>query len=192
MPVKTDQDQSNRIVLSRRGFLTATAGLAMGLAAPGAIASVASAPARDRELAFYNTHTGEKLTATFWSDGKYLDDGIEEISWLLRDHRAEQANSMDPKLLDLLHRLQQKVGHPGEFHVISGYRSPATNQMLAKRSSGVAKRSYHMLGQAIDVRLPGFDTAQLKKAAIALKGGGVGYYSSSDFVHLDVGRVRFW
>ena len=99
---------------------------------------------------------------------------------------------MDPKLLDLLHQLQEKVEHQGEFHVISGYRSPATNEMLSKRSSGVAKRSYHMLGQAIDVRLPGFDIQQLKKAAIALKGGGVGYYSSSDFVHLDVGRVRYW
>lgn len=168
------------------------AGAAMTLAAPGAIASVAAAQVRDRELSFYNTHTGEKLSTTFWSDGNYLDDGIEEISWLLRDHRADASSDMDPKLLDLLHQLQTKVGHQGEFHVISGYRSPATNDMLAKQSSGVAKRSYHMLGQAIDVRLPGFDTRQLRQAAIELKGGGVGYYSSSDFVHLDVGRVRYW
>ena len=164
----------------------------MTLATPGVFASVASVAGRDRELSFYNTHTGEKLAATYWSDGNYLDDGIEEISWLLRDHRAGIANSMDPKLLDLLYQLQTKVDRSGEFHVISGYRSPGTNDMLSKRSNGVAKRSYHMLGQAIDVRLPGFDTRQLKKAAIALKGGGVGYYSSSDFVHLDVGRVRYW
>ena len=190
MSVKPDQDRN--IVLSRRGFLTTVAGAALSLAAPGVIASVASVPARDRELSFYNTHTGEKLTTTFWSGGQYLDDGIEEINWLLRDHRAEEASSMDPKLLDLLHQLQQKVGHQGEYHVISGYRSPATNKMLAKSSAGVAKRSYHMLGQAIDVRLPGFETSQLKKAAIAIKGGGVGYYSGSDFVHLDVGRVRYW
>ena len=190
MPEKAEKNQS--VVLSRRAFLTTAAGAALSLAAPGVIASVATAPQRDRELSFYNTHTGEKLTATFWADGKYQDDGIEEISWLLRDHRAEEANAMDPKLLDLLHRLQQNVEHSGEFHVISGYRSPATNKMLAKNSSGVAKRSYHMRGQAIDVRLPGFDTRQLKQAAVALKGGGVGYYSSSDFVHLDVGRVRYW
>ena len=177
-------------VLTRRGFLTTVAGAAMTLATPGVFASVAAA--RDRELSFYNTHTGEKLTATYWSKGKYLDDGIEEISWLLRDHRADTASAMDAKLLDLLHRLQHKVEQTGEYHVISGYRSPATNAMLAKQSSGVAKRSYHMLGQAIDVRLPGFDTAELKKAALALKGGGVGYYASSDFVHLDVGRVRTW
>ena len=190
MSVKADKNHP--VVLSRRAFLTSVAGAAMTLAAPGVFASVASTPQRDRELSFYNTHTGEKLTATYWSGGNYLDDGIEEISWLLRDHRAEEASAMDPKLLDLLYRLQQKVGQAGEFHVISGYRSPSTNKMLAKRSSGVAKRSYHMLGQAIDVRLPGYDTSGLKKAAVELKGGGVGYYASSDFVHLDVGRVRFW
>ncbi len=162
------------------------------MTAPGAIASVAAAPVCDRELSFYNTHTGEKLSATFWSDGDYLDDGLEQISWILRDHREGCAKPIDPKLLDLLHQLQAKVEHPGEFHVISGYRSPATNDMLSKHSSGVAKRSYHMLGQAIDVRLPGFDTRQLHKAAKSLKGGGVGYYASSDFVHVDTGRVRYW
>jgi len=185
-------EENNRIVLSRRSFLASVAGAAMSMAAPGVLASVAPAAVRDRKLSFYNTHTGEKLSTTFWSDGNYIDDGIEEISWLLRDHRAEQANTMDPKLLDLLYQLQAKVEHQGEFHVISGYRSPATNKMLSKSSSGVAKRSYHMLGQAIDVRLPGFDTRQLHKAAKSLKGGGVGYYASSDFVHLDVGRVRYW
>jgi len=186
---KKHQENSN-IQLSRRGFLTSIAGAAITLAAPNVIAS--AVPARDRELAFYNTHTGEKISATFWSDGNYLDDGIDEINWILRDHRAGIANPIDPKLLDLLYQLQAKVEHQGEFHIISGYRSPATNDMLNKRSSGVAKRSYHMQGKAIDVRLPGFDSSQLRKAAISLKGGGVGYYSSSNFVHLDVGRVRYW
>ena len=186
---KKHQENSN-IQLSRRAFLTTIAGAAVTLAAPNVIAS--AVPARDRELTFYNTHTGEKLSATFWSDGNYLDDGIDEINWILRDHRAGIATPIDPKLLDLLHQLQANVEHQGEFHIISGYRSPATNNMLNKNSSGVAKRSYHMQGKAIDVRLPGFDSRQLRKAAIALKGGGVGFYSSSDFVHLDVGRVRYW
>lgn len=186
---KKHQENSN-IQLSRRGFLTSIAATAITLAAPNVIAS--AVPARDRELAFYNTHTGEKISATFWSDGNYLDDGIDEINWILRDHRAGIANPIDPKLLDLLHQLQAKVEHQGEFHIISGYRSPATNDMLNKRSSGVAKRSYHMQGKAIDIRLPGFESSQLRKAAISLKGGGVGYYSSSNFVHLDVGRVRYW
>jgi uncharacterized protein YcbK (DUF882 family) len=182
--------ENGSILLTRRGFLTSVAGAAVSLAAPGVIASTASAG--DRELSFYNTHTGEKLCATFWSDGEYLDDAIEEIDWILRDHRADIASPIDPKLLDLLHQLQAKVDQQGEIHVISGYRSPATNDMLSKKSSGVAKRSYHMQGKAIDIRLPGFDSSKLHKAAVALKGGGVGYYSSSNFVHLDVGRVRYW
>lgn len=190
MAVKPEENR--QILLSRRGFLTSVAGVAVSLTAPGALASIATAPARDRELAFYNTHTGEKLSATFWSGGNYLDDGIEEISWLLRDHRADETSNMDRKLLDLLYTLQQKTGHVGEYHVISGYRSPATNAKLSKQSSGVAKRSYHMLGQAIDIRLPGYDTRELHRAARSLKAGGVGYYSRSDFVHVDTGRVRYW
>lgn len=186
---KKHQVNSN-IQLSRRGFLTSIAGAAVTLAASNVMSSAVQV--RDRELSFHNTHTGEKLSATFWSDGKYQEDSIEEINWILRDHRAGIASPIDPKLLDLLYQLQTKVEHKGEFHVISGYRSPATNDMLNKRSSGVAKRSYHMQGKAIDVRMPGFDSRQLHKAAISLKGGGVGYYSSSNFVHLDVGRVRYW
>jgi uncharacterized protein YcbK (DUF882 family) len=178
--------------LSRRDFLTSLTGVAVALAAPGGAIASAALPVRDRELSFYNTHTGEQLAATFWSDGKYLDDGIEAISWLLRDHRAGVAGPMDPELLNLLYQLQTSVDQKGQFHVISGYRSPKTNEMLAKRSAAVAKRSYHMQGKAIDVRLPGFDTQQLRKAALNLKAGGVGYYSKSDFVHLDVGRVRYW
>ena len=193
-------EKNNSMTLSRRGFLGSVAGAAITLASPAVIASSKPArdwstegsPAGDRELSFYNTHTGEKLKATFWSGGEYLDDGRKQIDWILRDHRAGVASAIDPKLLDLLFHLQAKVEHPGEFQIISGYRSPATNKMLSKKSSGVAKRSYHMQGKAIDVRLPGFDTKQLRKAALAMKGGGVGYYARSNFVHLDVGRVRYW
>jgi uncharacterized protein YcbK (DUF882 family) len=181
---------NSRIRLSRRDFLTAATSVALTVAAPGAFALVA--PVRDRALSFYNTHTGEKLSATFWSGGNYLDDGIEEISWVLRDHRAGTAHPVDTRLLDLLFQLQAKVERPGEFQVISGYRSPETNKMLNQKSSKVARRSYHMLGKAIDVRMPGFDTRQLSKAAISLKSGGVGYYANSDFIHLDVGPVRKW
>ena len=186
-------DQPSRILLSRRNFLASAVGSTLTMAATGSLASIAKPQERDRELSFYNTHTGEKLTATYWSAGNYVTDGMEEINWLLRDHRAGIASTIDPKLLDLLYKLQTRINHPGEeLHVISGYRSPETNSMLSKKSSGVAKRSYHMKGMAIDIRLPGYDTAQLKKAAVSLKGGGVGYYASSDFVHLDVGRVRYW
>jgi uncharacterized protein YcbK (DUF882 family) len=192
-------EENKTTELTRRGFLTSVAsGIAMSLVAPAAMASAAkvqrpvSAPVRDRELSFYNTHTGEKLSTTFWSDGDFVDDAVEDISWILRDYRTETVSSIDRKLIELLYQLQTKVNHQGEFHIISGYRSPATNDMLRKKSSGVAKHSYHMLGQAIDVRLPGFDTAKLHKAAKSLKGGGVGYYAKSDFVHIDVGSVRYW
>lgn len=183
-------EQNGDILLSRRSFLTSIACAAVTLSAPGVFASTVAA--RDRELSFYNIHTREKLCATFWSDGNYLDDALDEISWILRDHRADIASPVDPKLLDLLYQLQSNIEHQGEFHVISGYRCPATNDMLARRSSGVAKHSYHMLGQAIDVRVPGFETCQLREAALSLKRGGVGYYSRSDFVHLDTGPVRHW
>jgi uncharacterized protein YcbK (DUF882 family) len=167
----------------------------MTLAAPRVFASASpatAAEARARELSFYNIHTGEKLSATYWSGSNYLDASIDEISWILRDYRTGIANPIDPKLLDLLYSLQAKVEHHGELHVISGYRSPETNAMLARRSSGVATHSYHMLGKAIDIRMPNFDTSRLYKAAISMKRGGTGYYSSSDFVHVDVGPVRHW
>ena len=185
-----NKEENSCIELSRRNFLTTVAAAAITFVVPRAVASIV--PAADRELSFYNTHTGEKLTAAFWSDGKYLDDGVEEISWLLRDHRTSTTNPIDTGLLDLLYQLQAKIEHQGEFHVISGYRSPATNEILHKSTSGVARRSYHTLGQAVDVRLPDFDTRQLRRAAVALKAGGVGYYPKSDFVHVDTGRVRYW
>jgi len=189
--MSVNSEKHSPIVLPRRSFLTSLAGAVLTLAAPGVLASSAI-PARDRELSFYNIHTGEKLSATFWSDGNYIDEGLEQISWLFRDHRAGNAYPIDPKLLDLLHRLQSTVECQGEFHVISGYRSPATNDSLRSSSSGVAKKSYHMLGKAVDVRLPGFDTLKLYKAAKSLRSGGTGYYDSSNFVHLDTGRVRYW
>ena len=189
--MSVNSEKHSPVVLSRRNFLISVAGAALTVAAPAVLAS-STIPERDRELSFYNIHTGEKLSAAFWSDGNYLDDGIEQISWLFRDHRAGDAYPVDPKLLDLLHRLQSTVERQGEFHVISGFRSPATNDMLRKASSGVAKRSYHMLGKAVDVRLPGFDTGKLYKAAKSLRSGGSGYYASSNFVHLDTGRFRYW
>jgi uncharacterized protein YcbK (DUF882 family) len=117
---------------------------------------------------------------------------VEEINFILRDHRTGDIHSMDEQLVDLLYVLQSQTGSQGAFHIISGYRSPATNSMLNKRSSGVAKRSYHMQGKAIDVCLPGCDLKNLHAAALSLKAGGVGYYPGSGFIHVDVGPVRRW
>lgn len=144
-------------------------------------------------LRLYNTHTRERADVVFRRSGQYVPEGIAALEHHLRDFRRDEMRPFDPRLFDLLVELAQAVGEPdAEFHVISGYRSPATNQMLRSRSSGVAKRSLHVQAQAIDVRLPGVPTARLRDAALGLARGGVGYYAESDFVHVDTGRVRRW
>ena len=175
---------------SRRRFLQTCLGTTATLASPRLWASLHRNP--ERVLALKNLHTGESLRATFWVDGHYLKDELRAVDHVLRDHRSGDVHAMDPKLLDQLYLLQQAVGVGGSFHVISGYRSPATNAVLRSNSSGVAKKSLHMLGKAIDIRLPGCRLDRLRKAALALQAGGVGYYPESAFIHVDTGRVRRW
>ncbi|PKO73126.1 MAG: Twin-arginine translocation pathway signal [Betaproteobacteria bacterium HGW-Betaproteobacteria-17] len=146
----------------------------------------------ERRLGFHSLHTGEKAELPYWIEGEYVPESLAEINHVLRDHRTGEVAAIDTQLLDLLHRVSAAVGASRPFQVISGYRSPASNQMLAKNSSGVATRSLHMQGKAIDARLPGIALADLRNAGLMLRGGGVGYYPGSDFVHLDVGRVRSW
>ncbi|NGP53004.1 DUF882 domain-containing protein [Thioalkalivibrio sp. XN8] len=153
---------------------------------------VAAFAARPRDLDFYHTHTGEKLRVTYAEGNVHLPDALAEVSHFLRDFRTGESHPIDPKTLDILHQLKQATGGRGPFEVISAYRSPKTNQMLRNNSGGVAQRSLHMEGKAIDVRLRGVDTWQLRQAALELKAGGVGYYRDSDFIHVDSGRVRFW
>lgn len=143
-------------------------------------------------LRFYNTHTGEKLKSTFWAEGEFVPDALKDINKVLRDHRSNKIAEIDPQLL-LLGQLNSKLDNSKELHIISGYRAPESNAFLRSHGSGgVAKRSLHMDGKAIDIRLPGTDLRTLQKAAMSLKGGGVGYYASSQFVHMDTGRVRYW
>lgn len=146
----------------------------------------------ERSLAFYNTHTGEKLKSIYWAEGNYVDGSLREISYILRDSRSDEVHEIDTRLLDFLFAIRQEIEANQPFHVISGYRSAATNALLRAHSTGVAENSLHLVGRAIDIRVPGRETRILQKAAIALKGGGVGYYPKSDFVHLDIGRVRYW
>ena len=175
---------------SRRDFLRVGTGIAAAIMLPGGIARAASHT--ERTLSFYNTHTGEKLSTCYWAEGDYVAEGVRDINNILRDHRTGDVYDMDQGLFDLLYLLQTRVESRQTFQIISGYRSPKTNAMLNKKSSGVAKRSYHMQGMAIDIRLNGCDLKQLHKAALSLKAGGVGYYPSPDFIHVDVGRVRQW
>lgn len=176
-----------RPVLSRRQLLRSGIGAAAAFAAGPALAM-----AESRKLAFVNTHTGESLTVSYFHAGSYDATGLDQVARVLRDHRTGDIHPIDPALLDLLHDLQALAGRDDAFEVISGYRSPKTNSMLNARSSGVATRSLHMDGKAIDIRLPGFQTRKLQQLAISLKRGGVGYYAASDFVHVDTGRVRYW
>jgi len=178
-------------MISRRIFLQGTLALGSTLVAPALLAAVPK-PSGERRLSFYNLHTAERLSTTFWVDGSYDSGELAAIDYLLRDHRTGEVTAIDPALLDRLYALHQTFGEHRTFHVISGYRSPLTNAALSSRSSGVAKRSLHMDGRAIDIRLPGVELANLRKAALAQRAGGVGYYAKSNFIHLDTGRPRFW
>jgi uncharacterized protein YcbK (DUF882 family) len=180
-------DQSNPLVLSRRKLLAAAAAAGLHFIAP---AARAAAP---RTLALYHTHTGERLRVTYVENGVHIPEALAEISQFLRDFRTGEVHPIDPGLLDALHSLRSRAGGKGPYEIISGYRSPRTNEMLRNSGGGgVAKRSLHMEGKAIDVRLTGVRTARLRKEALALHVGGVGYYPDSDFVHVDTGRVRQW
>lgn len=183
--------------LNRRRFLGLGAAAAAAAVVPSrALAASAPTPAApERVLSFFNTHTGERLRTSYCCGGVYRPDALKQIDHILRDFRANEIKPIDPKLLDLLHELGGTLETDRPFHIISGYRSPHTNTMLRERggvTTGVATRSLHMDGKAIDIRLPGVSLDTLRGAARSLKLGGVGYYPSSNFVHVDTGRVRYW
>jgi uncharacterized protein YcbK (DUF882 family) len=178
----------------RRTFLKSSALLASVLSVP-AIARASAVPnnmVQERTLRMYNTHTGESLRSVFWADGQFVPDAMNDINKLLRDHRNNKIAQIDPKLLFLLDQVSTQVGNGSVLHIISGYRSPESNQQLAETTNGVARHSMHLEGKAIDVRIPGRDLASLHKAALRAGGGGVGYYPESQFVHMDTGRLRSW
>lgn len=186
---------SHRIIHDRRSFIKkALVGTAASLAGTSALgAPLIKNPGLERKLTFNNLHTGEKLTAVYWAGGNYQLEALKEIDHVLRDHRSGSSIEMDRQLFDLLFMLQRDIGLQKEFQIISGYRSPETNELLRKTGGGgVAKKSYHMLGKALDIRVPGVPLRDLQHKALRLKSGGVGYYGRSNFVHVDVGPVRHW
>ncbi len=179
--------------LARRSFVRLSM-LALGAAlVPGnAFARMALGRGSSRRLSLYNIHTGEASRVEYWRGGNYVPEALPEIYHILRDFRANEVKRIDLRLLDLLYALKESLGTSAPFHVISGYRSPTTNAMLRARSERVAAHSLHIDGKAVDIRVPGRTLREIREAALALRGGGVGYYARSDFVHLDVGRVRCW
>jgi uncharacterized protein YcbK (DUF882 family) len=179
-----------RATSSRRRLLAGLAGCSAALLAGAPRAQAARTSSR--ALGFHSLHTGESLDLVYWRAGHYLPEALSAIDYHLRDFRTGDVHIIDVRLLDLLHALSGVLPNHAPLHVISGYRSPATNAMLAARSRRVAKKSYHMYGMAIDVRVPGCPLEHLRSAALELGGGGVGYYPRDNFVHLDVGPVRAW
>lgn len=150
-------------------------------------------PARvERALNFYNAHTGESLKTVYWAQGEYFPDALQEVNHLLRDHRSNEITNIDVHLLDLLHAITRIMEIDDTIKVLSAYRSRRTNAMLRRRNAAVAKDSMHIKGQAIDFRIPGRDITLVRRVALALEQGGVGYYPRSQFIHLDTGPVRSW
>jgi len=171
--------------------------LALGLLSVASFLLMATARTQDaaafgdtRTLSFYHTHTRESLTVTFRRDGQYDSGALQQLNWFLRDWRVEKPAQMDPRLFDIIWEVYRESGSSQPINIISAYRSPETNGALRRRSSGVAEHSQHMLGKAMDIRLPDVDTARLRAIAMKMQYGGVGYYSSSAFVHVDTGNVR--
>ena len=157
-------------------------------------APAASSPAAPEDrLNFFHLHTGERLDIVYRKAGHYLPEALDRLDRYLRDHRTGDIRHYDPRIFDLLHDLTARLGKPNaEIDVVCGYRTPWSNAFLRAHTTGVARQSLHMQAMAIDIRVPGIRTADLRDAALALHRGGVGYYAASDFVHVDVGRVRRW
>ena len=155
--------------------------------------AVAQSSADEHRLRLYHTHTREHLEVVYRRGGEYVSDALSRLDAFLRDHRTGDIHHFDPRLFDLLWDLITLSGHTdAEINIICGYRTPWSNEFLRTHTTGVAKNSLHMQAEAIDIRLPGFRTSKLHDIALALGRGGVGYYPASDFIHVDLGRVRHW
>lgn len=187
--------------LSRRRLCTSVLAAAAASLLPKPLKASLEKLARDsagekdvRALAFHNTHTNERIESVYCVAGRYQESGLTAIDWILRDHRTGDVTRIDPGLLDLLHLLRDQAagaGAPAVYEIVSGYRSPRSNEMLRNRSGAVARHSLHLKGMAADVRLTGVPLRHLRDVALDLKKGGVGYYAD-EFVHVDTGRVRTW
>jgi uncharacterized protein YcbK (DUF882 family) len=178
---------------ARRRFLSVASGAAVLGALPTVARATFQTRSTPRHVVMDNTHTLEKIDLAYAVGSQYVPNALLELNHFLRDHYSGHIGHMDPRLYDMMHQLRTALRARMPYEIISGYRSPQTNERLrTTRGGGVARHSLHMEGQAIDLRLPGVPLAELRDAALELKAGGVGYYPGSDFVHIDTGRVRTW
>jgi uncharacterized protein YcbK (DUF882 family) len=159
----------------------------------GQRSGASSTASAEHALQLYNTHTKEKIDVVYRRGDQYIQSALAKLDYFLRDHNTNEVRHFDPRLYDILSDLTASVGRPGgEIDIVCGYRSTSTNAALRAHTIGVAKNSLHIQAEAIDLRMPGVNTLKLRKAALALARGGVGYYPHSNFIHVDTGRVRQW
>jgi uncharacterized protein YcbK (DUF882 family) len=193
MTLQRDAFASVRAEYSRRRFMQLLffSGLTV-FSPPSILASIRSETQTEKSLFLYNPHTKETFCGIYRRNGEYLPQALENINRIMRDTRTGRVKAIDKHLLNLLHDLSMKLKAQDPFHVISGYRTPKSNAKLRKQGRGAAKNSYHLKGKAADIRLPGYRTSVLRRAACEMKKGGVGFYPRLKFVHVDVGPVRYW
>ncbi|MFO7716864.1 YcbK family protein [Desulfosarcina sp.] len=185
-----DKRLASTAQIDRRTFLKM--GASVILTTAFAHPALAALSPEHHVLSFYNVHTGETLKTCYRANGKLIHRAVIRINHIMRDFRTGEIKAIDPNLLDLLHHIVVGVKPVAPISIISGYRSPSTNAALRKVSGGVAKKSLHMEGRAVDIRIPGHQTPALRQVAIDLQSGGVGYYPKSNFVHLDTGPIKIW
>ena len=180
-----------RAHLNRRKFLINASVSVLAASFPQLILANSNI-SEEKTLSFLNLHTNETLNCCYWKNNQPNLGELAKINYILRDHRTQEVAQIDHQLIDMLHNLHSLTESNAPFEIISGYRSAKTNQALRKSTLGVAKRSLHMQGKAIDVRLPDIELKKLRDVAISLDAGGVGYYANSGFIHLDTGKPRNW
>lgn len=186
-------DENSKNLIERRDVLKMGLAGFLGSLIPLSLGSQANAANfKAWKVDFRNAHTGERFSGVYRVGNRYLPQAFERMNYVLRDFRTNEVFPMDPRIIDLIKAIQDDAGRSGPLEVLSGYRSPKTNAMLRGASTGVARNSLHMYGQAMDIRLPGYSTRRLRDIARRQKVGGVGYYSKSNFIHVDTGKVRHW
>ncbi len=173
--------------MNRREFLKAGSLLTASLFLPSSL----SAKEYEKSIRLYHRHTGEWIKATFWIDGEYVYEELENLDYFLRDYRTDEVHKIDIRLIEYIYDIQ-RLTERKEIHIVSAYRSPYTNNYLRRHSKGVAKNSFHLKGKAVDITVPGLPLPTLRHAALSLQRGGVGYYPYSNFVHIDTGMPRYW
>ncbi|MFC1882324.1 DUF882 domain-containing protein [Thermodesulfobacteriota bacterium] len=184
---------ASKMRLNRRGFLRLLlwAGL-ISYPSKSALAFIDYLAPEEKLLSLYNPNTKEKFDSVYWRNGSYVAEALKDINYLLRDVRTDAIKPIDKDLLDLIFSISIKLKPQKPLHIMCGYRTSRTNSLLLKRNKSAAKNSYHIKGQAVDIRLPGLRTSELRRAAYELRQGGIGYYPRRRFVHIDVGPVRYW